>query len=58
MTILNFKNFMKKYNWNDETMKESDLQRLDNYAIYPWDSKIYSNKGFVNIGNGSQGGTH
>ena len=29
-----------------------------NYPIYPRDSKIYSNKGFVNIDNGSQGGTH
>ena len=24
----------------------------------PRDSKIYSDRGFVNIGNGSQGGTH
>ena len=29
-----------------------------NYNIYPRDSKIYSDKGFVIIDNGSQGGTH
>ena len=39
-------------------MNESDLQRVFNYSIYPRDSKIYSDKGFVNIDNGEQGGTH
>ena len=39
-------------------MNESQLQKIYNYPIYPRDSKIYSNKGFVNIDNGSQGGTH
>ena len=39
-------------------MNESELQRVYNYSIYPRDSKIYSDKGFVNIDNGSQGGTH
>ena len=39
-------------------MNESELQRVYNYPIYPRDSKIYSDKGFVNIGNGSIGGTH
>ena len=29
-----------------------------NYPIYPRDSKILSDKGFVKIDNGSQGGTH
>ena len=29
-----------------------------NYPIYPRDSKTNSDKGFVNIDNGSQGGTH
>ena len=38
-------------------MNESELQRVYNYPIYPRDSKIYSDKGFVNIDNGSQGGT-
>ena len=28
------------------------------WSIYPRDCKIYSDKGFVNIDNGSQGGTH
>ena len=39
-------------------MNESELQRVYNYPIYPRDSKIYSDKGFVNIDNGIMGGTH
>ena len=39
-------------------MSESEIQRVYNYPIYPRDSKIYSNKGFVNFDNVSQGGTH
>ena len=38
-------------------MKESEIQRVYNYKIYPRDSKIHSDRGFVNIDNGSQGGT-
>ena len=49
---------MKKYQINDDTMNESQLQRVYNYNIYPRDSKMYSDKGFVNVDNGSQGGTH
>ena len=58
MKILSFKDFMKKYNLKNDTMNESQLQKLYNYPIYPRDSKINSDKGFVNIDNGSQGGTH
>ena len=39
-------------------MNESQLRRIYNYPIYPRDGKIYSNRGFVNIDNGSQGGSH
>ena len=39
-------------------MNESQLHKIDNSPIYPRDSKINSDKGFVNIDNGSQGGTH
>ena len=39
-------------------MNESQLQKIYNYPIYPRDSKLYSDKGFVNIDNGSPGGTH
>ena len=39
-------------------MKESEWQRFCNYSIYPRDSKIYSDKGFVIIDDGSMGGTH
>ena len=49
---------MKKYKLKNDTMNESQLQKNYNYPIYPRDSKIYSDKRFVNIDNGSQGGTH
>ena len=58
MRILNFKDFMNKHNLKNDTMNECELQRLYNYPIYPRDSKIYSDRKFVNIDNGSQGGTH
>ena len=49
---------MKKTNIKNDTMNENDLQRLYNYTIYPRDSKIITDKGFVDFDNGSQGGTH
>ena len=49
---------MKKYKLKNDTMNESELQKFYNYSIYPRASKIYSDKGFVNIDNGSQDGTH
>ena len=58
MKILNFKDFMKKYKLKDDTMNESQLQKIYNYPIYPRDSTIYSDKGFVNIDDGSMGGSH
>ena len=58
MKILNFKDFMKKYKLKNDTMNESELKRVYNYPIYPRDSKIYSDKGFVNIDNGFTGGRH
>ena len=58
MRILNFKHFMKTYTLKNDTMNESELQSFYNYPIYPRDSKIFSDKGFVNLDDGSQGGTH
>ena len=58
MKVLNFKDFMKKYNLKNDTMNESQLQKIYKYPIYPRDSKIHSDKGFVNIDNGSRGGIH
>ena len=58
MKVLKFKDFMKKYKLRNDTMNESQLQKIYNYPIYPRDSKIYSVRGFVNIDNGPQGGTH
>ena len=58
MKIITFKDSMKKYKLKNDTMNESQLQKIYNYPIYPRDSKIYSDKGFVNIDNGSMGGSH
>ena len=58
MITLNFKDFMKKYNLKIDTMNGSDIQRFYKFPIYPRDSKLYSDKGFVNKDNGSQSGTH
>ena len=58
MRVLNFKDFVKNYNLKKDTKNELELQRVYKYPIYPRDSKVYSDKGFVNIDNGSIGGTH
>ena len=58
MKILKFEDFMKKYNLKNNTVNQSELQKVYSYTIYPRDSKIYSDKGFVDIDNGFQGGTH
>ena len=39
-------------------MNEFEIQRIYCHPIYPRDSKIYSDKGFVNIDIGSLGGLH
>ena len=58
MKILNFKDFMEKYNLKNNTMNESQLQIIYIYPIYPRDSKIHSDKGFVNVDDGRMGGSH
>ena len=58
MKKLNFKDFLKKYNLKIDTTNKSHLQRVYNYHMYPGGSKKCSAKGFVNIDNGSQVGTH
>ena len=58
MTILNFKDFMKKYSLKNDSINESQLQKIYNYPIYPRYSKIHSDKGFVDIDDRRLGGTH
>ena len=58
MTILNFKDLIEKYILKNDAMNESELQRVYNYKIHPRYSIITTNKGFVNIDDGSLGGTH
>ena len=49
---------MQKYKLKDDTMNESQLQKIYISPIYPRYSEIYSDRGFVNIDDGSQGGSH
>ena len=58
MKVLKLGDSMKKYKLKDGFLNESELQRVYNYLIYPRDSKKHSDKTFVKIDNGSQGGTH
>ena len=58
MKVLNFKDFRKKYNLQNDTRNESQLQKVYNYPIYPRDSKKYSDKVFANIGGYYNGGSH
>ena len=58
MKLLSFKDFMKKHILKSDTMKESELQRIYRYPIYPRDSTIYSDKGIIKIDDGSQNCTH
>ena len=58
MTILNFKDFLKKYKLKKNTMNETQLQTVYNYPTYPKNSKKDSDIGFVNIDNGAEAGTH
>ena len=41
MKVENFRDFMKQYKLKNDTMNESQLQRIYNYPSYPRDSKIY-----------------
>ena len=51
----NFERLFEKHNSKDDTMNESEIQRVYNLPIHPRDSKIHSEKGFVNIDNGCMG---
>ena len=58
MEILKFNDFMRKNSLKNDTLNESEIQRAYNYITNPRESKIHQDKGFVNIDNGSMGGTH
>ena len=50
--------FMKKITLKDDTMKESEIQKVYNYPMFLWYLKIFSDTWFVIIDNGSMEGTH
>ena len=56
--ILSLKLFLEKYNLKNQTINERDLPKIYKYKIYPSDLKITSDKGFVNIDNGEESGSH
>ena len=58
MKKLNFKDSLNKFNLENDTMNDTDLQRVYNYEIYPRDSIITTNKVFIIIDDGFQGRTH
>ena len=49
---------MKESSIKIDTKNESEIQRFYNYELYPRVSIITTNRGFSNIDNGFQGGTH
>ena len=49
---------MNKFSLKNDTMNESQIQKIYNCPINPRDSRKSSDKGFVDIDNGTQGGTH
>ena len=51
MMVINFEDFKEKYKLKNDTMNESHLQKIYNYPVYPRDSIIHSDEGFVNIDN-------
>ena len=48
---------MKKFVFEIDIMKKSELQKFYNYPTFPSDSKTSSGKRFVNFDTGAQGGT-
>ena len=49
---------MEKYNSRNASKKDSELLKVYNYPSYLRDSKICSDKGFVNFDTDSMGGSH
>ena len=41
MKVVNFKDFMKKENLKNDTLNESQLQKVYNYAMYARDDNIF-----------------
>ena len=49
---------MRKYKLKNNTMNETELQRIYIYSINPRNSKILTDKVLINLVNGRMGGTH
>ena len=52
------KNFMGQNKLEADTLNESELHKIWNYTNYPRDSKLPTENGFINFGDGSIGGSH
>ena len=44
---------MKNYKLKNDSVNDSQLQRICNYPLKPRDSTIHSDRGFVTIDDGS-----
>ena len=49
---------MKNCSLKNDSMNESELQKIYNFNIYPRGPKVITDKGFVNTDNGGMGGPH
>ena len=49
---------IKEYGLEDQTMTETDLKIVYIFSIFPRHSIITADKGFLNTGDGSMGGSH
>ena len=49
---------MKKIILKDDTVTDTDLKKVDNFPIYPRDSEITTDKGFLNNHKASLRETH
>ena len=58
MTLLNLEDFMKKIDFKNDSMNESQLRKIYIYPVYPRDSKKLSNEGFVDLDDDSRWGSH
>ena len=56
--MTSLKGIMEKSNLEDDTTSENGLKKIYDSSIYPRDSLITKDKRFVNIDNGSMGGSH
>ena len=56
--ILGLKDFLKKINLNDKTMRKCEFRKINICPIHPRDVKMYSENWFVKLENGENCRSH